>query len=137
MEILLNLVWSLMGATLALLWFCSVLTGRTGSPITPLAGRRTQLLALLLVLLILFPVISLSDDRMAATQNPAETDCSLRKGSDSNNTQQLLPASTEPEVGPMISLIDPSLLIEMSTPLKRAIQNPALRRVDNRPPPSL
>jgi hypothetical protein len=40
--------------------------------------RKTQLVALTLLILILFPIISVTDDLLAA-QNPAETDSCVRR----------------------------------------------------------
>jgi hypothetical protein len=70
MEITLNLAWAL--CSLGLIWFwmrCRV-PSRT--------SRYMQVLALAIVVLLLLPVISLSDD-LAAWQSPAEADSSLRR----------------------------------------------------------
>jgi len=74
MEILLNLAWAL--CSLGLVWFWLRLCA-SGS-----ASHRipvhTQLLALAMIVLLLLPVISLSDDLMAM-QGAAETDACLRR----------------------------------------------------------
>jgi hypothetical protein len=70
MEIILNLAWGL--CSLGLIWFW--IRTRDANPV----GRKTQILALAVVVLLLLPVISLSDDLMAM-QGPAETDGCLRR----------------------------------------------------------
>jgi hypothetical protein len=70
MEITLNLSWA--ACSLALVWFWC----RGGA--SEKVSRRTQVMALGMVLLLLLPVISLSDDLMAM-QGPAETDTSMRR----------------------------------------------------------
>lgn len=70
MEILLNLAWA--SCALGLFWFW-MRASASGS-----ASRKTQLLALGMVVLLLLPVISLSDDLMAM-QGPAESDTCLRR----------------------------------------------------------
>lgn len=85
MELILNLAWAVLAVGLAWLW----LRGTRSNP----APRSTQILALLVVVLLLLPVISLSDDLMA-TQGLAETDCCLRRALDSSNCQHsVIPAS--------------------------------------------
>ena len=80
MEIFLNLAWVLLAAFTLCQWWrtapCALAYGRTRVRIT---DRRTQFVALALLLLILFPVISVTDD-LQAIQNPAETDCLQRRG---------------------------------------------------------
>jgi hypothetical protein len=66
-ELLLNLAWALVSCLLATLWLVSTFraqqsTGRSRLPLLP--GRATQLTALLLLVVILLPVISLTDDLM-------------------------------------------------------------------------
>ncbi|MGB8259679.1 MAG: hypothetical protein WCE75_04990 [Terracidiphilus sp.] len=70
MELALNLAWLLLAAAMLELW--AVVSAR--------AGRRTalQLAALAVVLVILFPVISVTDDLQAA-QCAAETECCARR----------------------------------------------------------
>lgn len=70
MEITLNLAWA--ACSLALVWFWMRSTAANPIP------RRMQILALAMVVLLLLPVISLSDDLMAM-QGPAETDSSMRR----------------------------------------------------------
>lgn len=70
MEISLNLAWALCALGLVWLW------KRAG--VSDSGSRKTQILALAMVVLLLLPVISLSDDLMAM-QGPAETDTCLRR----------------------------------------------------------
>src|SRR5580698_10727892 len=70
MEITLNLAWA--ACSLVLIWFWTRNTAANPVP------RRMQILALAMVVLLLLPVISLSDDLMAM-QGPAEADSSLRR----------------------------------------------------------
>lgn len=70
MEIVLNLAWVVCSCGLIGYWFRQ----RRANP-QPI---RTQLLALASVVLLLLPVISLSDDLMAM-QGPLETDASMRR----------------------------------------------------------
>jgi len=70
MELALNLAWLLLAAIMFSMWL--QFSRRTG------LKRQTQLVALAALVLILFPVISVTDDLQAAL-NPAEDDCCLRR----------------------------------------------------------
>src|SRR5579863_7791331 len=70
MELILNLAWALSAIGIVCLWL------RFGHHAN--AGRRTQIVALAVLILILFPVISVTDD-LQAVQNPAEVDACLRR----------------------------------------------------------
>ena len=70
MELLLNLAWLLIAGVIVWLW----LSGESHkSP-----DRRGQFIAVVMLIAILFPVISVSDD-LLAIQNPAEADNYLRR----------------------------------------------------------
>ena len=85
MEIILNLAWGF--CSLGLIWFWVRTRAANQAP------RRTQILALAVVVLLLLPVISLSDDLMAM-QGPAETDSSLRRSVHSDEGHpSVVPAS--------------------------------------------
>lgn len=75
MELILNLVW----AGLALLLMATWLSRRAHE----LAPRRLQWMSLFVVVLLLLPVISMSDDLIAA-QGPAEVDTCLRRAQDAH-----------------------------------------------------
>jgi len=77
MEIILNIAWALCSLGLIWIWTRSM----ASNPVS----RKTQILALAMVVLVLLPVISLSDDLMAM-QAPAESDTSLRRALHSDHT---------------------------------------------------
>jgi hypothetical protein len=98
-------------------------------------NRQRELVALALVILFLFPVISVTDDLFMAL-NPAETDYCQRKGDVSagshaySNAAQycILPASVN---------FNPSLVIfaeSINTQAPLALI-PAINSIQNRPPP--
>ena len=67
MELILNIVWAGIAATLLLFW------GRLPEPRLAHAGMRrtsTTLLALLCVICILFPIVSMTDDLNASPAEP-------------------------------------------------------------------
>jgi hypothetical protein len=97
--------------------------------------RRTQLVALAVLVLILFPVISVTDD-LQAMQNPAEADSSLRRNEAGTVVHPVFPAiaALPPPAFPSISfgflrLAAPGSLL---TPV---VDHPALTSIQNRPPP--
>jgi hypothetical protein len=128
MELTLNLVWALLAAYLVQLWM--VHARREG------ASRQTQLAALAMMLLILFPVISVTDDLLAA-QNPAEVESSLRRDDGAMQAQPFFPAVAAlppaffaaPDFG--ATGLAPRGFSE--TP---AVRSPALQSIHNRPPPT-
>jgi len=76
MEIVLNIAWAFCSLGLIAAW----LHGSRSNP----APRRTQIMSLAMAVLLLLPVISLSDDLMAM-QSPAETDTCLRRAQHSGD----------------------------------------------------
>src|SRR5271165_4058347 len=82
MELTLNLAWALVAAVMVCLW--SRFAARSG------VDRRLQFVALAVLLLILFPVVSVSDDLQAA-QNPAEADCLVRRDHACSTPHSILP----------------------------------------------
>ena len=70
MELTLNLVWLVLAVLLVKHWLSHTARGR--------ARTLTHIAALGMLILILFPVISVTDDLVAA-QNPAELDCCVRR----------------------------------------------------------
>jgi hypothetical protein len=127
MELVLNLVWVLLAAAIVRLWICHAPNQSV--------RRRTQFAAMLLLLLVLFPVISVTDD-LQAMQNPAESESTLRRAN-----AAVSPHSVFPEVAAVL----PSEFTEISLSVLPfaactlfpgpAIDNPALAPVQNRPPP--
>jgi len=128
MELILNLVWLGLAAAILALW--------------PLIGRRAgigcgrQFVTLTVLILILFPVISATDDLLAA-QNPAETDCCQRKDHAVASAHFMLPVVIAP---PMPSLAGLCFrFLRLATPGGHdfpAVDHPGLAAVQNRPPPA-
>jgi hypothetical protein len=128
MEALLNFAWALMAIACLGLWFR--FGRRTG------VDRRASFVALVMLLVILFPVISVSDDLWAG-QNPAETDtCQRRAHRDCCSHTSLqavasLPLPVFAELSFGIHRFSVSLPPTQSVP-----DNPALAPIQNRPPPT-
>jgi hypothetical protein len=127
MELLLNLAWVLLATLMLCHWQRSGL--RTGS------DRRMQIVALAVVLLILFPVISVTDD-LQAVQNPAETNCCQRRvhgyavAHPISSPVAALPAPAFAELSfGILSVAAPG---RISAPL---VDHPGLAPIQNRPPP--
>ena len=128
MEITLNLAWA--ACSLVLIWYW---TRRTAANSVP---RRMQILALAMVVLLLLPVISLSDDLMAM-QGPAETDSSMRRA--------LHPDEGHPSVVPVSFALPEQVFAALpwSRSSQVVVQNERLaplvpvqtRSLDRRPPP--
>jgi hypothetical protein len=133
MELVLNLAWILQAALMFCLWLR--FAPRTG-PNQRNLDRRRQFVALTLLLLILFPVISVTDD-LQAIQNAVETDSSLRRDHIAVNPHSIfhmvaalpLPAFAE------LSLGAPRLAATRSLPVPMS-DHPALTPIQNRPPPT-
>lgn len=128
MELALNLAWIVLTALMYGLWM------RFGLQVG--SSRRAQFVALALVILILFPVISVTDDLMTA-QNPAETDCCQRKGHACTNSQLTLQ--------PVAALVAPAFSGQSSGSFQFAalgylpaplVRVPAMDSIQNRPPPA-
>jgi hypothetical protein len=127
MELTLNFAWMVLAALMFWLWIHHA--PRDG------VNRRTQLIALAVVVLIMFPVISVTDDLVAA-QNPAETDCCQRKDQARPNAH-FTPhavAGFAPPIPAEISFAHLRFapLANFSTPL---VTIPAMDSIQNRPPP--
>ena len=128
MELFLNLAGLLVAVGLVGLWLRWA----------PRAGfdRSTQIVALALLILILFPVISVTDDLLAA-QNPAETDSCLRRDHASGNGNSASPADCGlPE--PLLAEV-PFGLLRLVAPgalPAPAVASPALAPIQSRPPPT-
>jgi hypothetical protein len=127
MELLLNFAWVLLAALMVCAWL------RFASRTT--TDRRMQLVALALLLLILFPVISVTDD-LQAVQNPAETDCCQRRSHlhapvcPAFGTAATLPL---PEFSGLQSFLQRISVPGRATP--QVVARPELTPVSNRPPP--
>jgi hypothetical protein len=128
MEMLLNFAWGLLAALMLCLWVH--LAPRSS------ADRRMQFVALAVLLLILFPVISVTDD-LQAMQNPAETDsCQRRDHAGSAPHSILTPVAAMPL--PAVAELQYGVWrvsIQSAGPA-RVIDHPALASIQNRPPPA-
>jgi hypothetical protein len=129
MELFLNLAWMLLATLTYWLWVSYA--PRKG------ADRRTQLVALALVMLILFPVISVTDDLMTA-QNPAETDCCQRKGHVHVNDHPMLHPVPEFALPSFAAIHSGSTCFAVPDNLTAPpVKVPALHSIQNRPPPAV
>ena len=132
MELTLNLGWVLLTAWM--LWVWLRMAAR------PASERRIQAVALAVVILILLPAISMTDDLVAA-QNPAEIDCTSclarRDHHCSSPHAPVLPGTASPPVqayrGPDLAMIG---LAAPNQPSGFNVLSPALSSVQNRPPPA-
>lgn len=127
MEFFLNVAWLSLACLSVFLWLRY--EKRTG------AHRRLSLIALGVLLVILFPVISVTDD-LWSMQNPAEADTCLRRSELASSGHSALSA---PPVLPAFIVAEVVtenwiLLAPARSPLPRSL-NPARDPVENRPPP--
>jgi hypothetical protein len=128
MELALNLEWTAMATAMCWLW---VHHARREGP-----GRRVQFIALALILVTMFAVITMYDD-MAMAQNPAETRCFQREDD--------LGAHAHAFLHPVASLIpifsakpsfDSSHSAVLCNLLAPALKVPATNSILSRPPPA-
>lgn len=128
MEIFLNLAWLVVALLSVGLWLR--FEHRTGKE------RRLPMIALVMLLLILFPVISVSDD-LWSIQNPAETDASQRRDHIAPCPHCLLHVIATP-LASLLTLFRPETEYVSAPPLfaTRADRNPARDSIENRPPPT-
>jgi hypothetical protein len=129
METILNLAWVLLAGVLACLWVRHA--PRYG------ASQRMQVAALAVLILILFPVISVTDDLLAA-QNPADIETYVRRGHTTGSQHFLFPAAaTVPPVsfaGLFFGYQRLAAPLDLPIP---TVKNPALAAIQNRPPPTV
>ena len=127
MELALNLGWGLLAILLFWQWLHIAPHART--------GRHIQFVALSVLVLILFPVISVTDD-LQASHNPAEVERSLRRDDQSASLHSLLPVVAVPPsagfAGIVIAFFNTVLPIQ---PQLLALTAPPLTSIQNRPPP--
>lgn len=129
MELFLNLAWLLVAGTLVGLWLRG--DGRNQTD-----GYR-QLIALAVLIAVLFPVISVSDD-LQAVQNVSEADNYLRR-------DHLIPSHNHP-VQPVLSMMAAVIFaglaygfLRLVAPSVRPVKGPYhldFACVENRPPPA-
>lgn len=127
MEPLFNLVWAFVATASLYLW---LKRGRR----TP-QNERSSLVGLALLALILFPVISVSDD-LWSLQNPTETDSYQRRNQfDGHIQKHFLATAALPEpIGVELPIEFRNLETPRIAELTGAI-NPAFGFIENRPPP--
>ena len=127
MEPLFNLVWALVATASICFW---LKRGRR----TPKSGH-SSLVGLAMLAVMLFPVISVSDD-LWSLQNPAETDSCHRRDQIDGHIQKHFPATAAVPEPIGVELISGSsawtchALRELT-----AVINPCLGFIENRPPP--
>lgn len=128
MEPIFNLVWALVTIAGVGFWFMQARRKR--------GSNRYSAIGLALLVVILFPVISVSDD-LWSLQNPTETDSFHRRdyGGGTPHFQPISVSSLPETFGPELLFaswwIGTTHLIASPT-----IDNPALKPVENRPPPA-
>lgn len=128
MELTLNLGWVLVAVWMLLAWL----------RVAPRAARerRSQFVALIVVILILLPAISMTDDLVAA-QNPAEVDCcSARRD---HNSSHVHPNLAVPAALPLQSFAG---VVQGFSQVRLPIYQPGHHAdgltagpIQNRPPP--
>ncbi len=131
MELTLNLGWALLAVWML---FAAVrMAPRTAT------GRCAQFIALAVVIMILLPAISMTDDLIAA-QNPAEFDCSaysVRRGHVGSNPHSIVPAAAALPApmfaGLWFAYVQVATHSNHPAPL---VDHPALGPIQNRPPPA-
>lgn len=130
MELTLNVAW----AVLAIVSLClhSRFCMREG------ADKRTHAIALVLILLILFPVISVTDDLQLANL-PAETDAYsayARRDHAQPSLHTFTPTATLPSYFPIEFLYSPQPARMQGAVSEMRVSSPALGSIQNRPPPT-
>ena len=128
MELFLNSAWAAMAIVLGCVWLR--LDDRDK------AEGRLSFVALIMLLVILFPVISVSDD-LWSLQNPAETDTYQRRDHQGLCPHSIFPATAAlPEPVPAEPALGLKRLVAPFTLQFLAVASPALGPIQNRPPPS-
>lgn len=127
MEIFLNLVWAALALVSIGLW--ARYERRTGSE------RYLPVIALVLLLIVLFPVISVSDD-LWAMQNPAEADTCLRRSDTVACPHSIFPRP----IAQPVEFFSPNHSAQslFCAQVKMRVPNyaaPALNPIESRPPP--
>ncbi len=131
MELALNLAWTVL--TMAMLWLWLRGGARKG------ISRWMQLAALVTVILILLPAISVTDDLMMA-QSPAEAERCQRKDHVCPEARGAVRAVAD--VTSQFSIVPSALCIassQFSAPgdlLAAELRLPAIKSIQNRPPPA-
>jgi hypothetical protein len=131
MEMTLNLAW--VALAVWMFWAWVRYAPRDGAPNR--VDWRVQLVALGLVILILLPAISMTDD-LTAARNPAEVDTYIRRDHDWLHPHMLLPVAMVLAISLFAGLSLGTIeLIARSAPPAVTICA-ALHPIENRPPPT-
>jgi hypothetical protein len=128
MEIILNLVWAMLTVVCVGVWMRQA--RRSG------VSPRVQAVALLVFLVILLPVISVTDD-LQSLDNPAELDCCARRQHAAASCPHSISSAAAALLPPGLGEV-PFGLIQIICPESwqpRAVEDPALASIQNRPPP--
>ena len=138
MEILLNCVWLLLGLSLIAAWSARAWRTRTSKADGLLPSRQLQFTAVLMLVILLLPVISLTDDiAMCTAPRDAERALRLHDPFDgSQSTSALLP-STMAWMDAVAILLHtgPGRPVEQAANLVIQLAGTRLP-VDSRPPPA-
>jgi len=127
MELALNLAWVALAVCMSWLW--SRTSARAGK-------TRMQVVALAVLLLILFPVISVTDD-LQTVQNPAETDSCLRRDHAPPNHHSISHSGTALLPAAFGNLFFGARWVAVTGgPDAPSIVSPALGSIHSRPPPT-
>jgi hypothetical protein len=131
MELFLNLAWVLLTALMFCLWL--QFAPSTGAQLR-MQERQTQAVAFAVPILILFPVISVTDD-LQAIQNPAEADSCPRRDHVVCNAHSIFPAAAALPL-PVFTALSIGILRSIAPGSLPApvVGHPALASIQNRPP---
>jgi hypothetical protein len=128
MELFLNSAWAAMAIVIVFVWLR--LEGRAK------AETRLSFIALVMLIVVLFPVISVSDD-LWSLQNPAETDTCQRRDHLSSFAHSIFPRiSALPETAPAELTFGFHGFVAPLSVTPPTVENPALAPIQDRPPPS-
>jgi hypothetical protein len=137
-EILLNCVWLVLGLSLISAWSMLAWHTRSGESEGMLPSRRLQFTAILLLVILLFPVISLTDD-IARCTAPRDAERALRLHDLLDGTQPtaaLLPSAMAwMDALSVVLRNGPSRPVEQDAKLTALLQGTRLP-TDSRPPPA-
>jgi hypothetical protein len=137
-EILLNCVWLVLGLSLLSVWSGHAWRTHTAGPERLLPSRRLQFTALLLLVILLFPVISVTDDiAMCTAPRDAERALRLHDPFDSAQpTPALLPSAMAwMDTISLMLRTGPSRPVEQDAKVTILLAG-TLFPVDSRPPPA-
>jgi hypothetical protein len=128
MELFLNSAWALMAIAIVCHW---LRFGRRAP-----ADRRQSFFAALVLIAVLFPVISITDD-LWSLHNPAETETFQRRDHLVSSSHVIFPAVAELPVPALAELSFDFQPLIVPPPLPvLAFDNPAFDAIESRPPPT-